>query len=64
MKKKVTLGKKLAFNKTAIASLNAAELLLVAGGKVPITWRNCNDTLYETCETQPSPIEPCRACMA
>ncbi|NSL90920.1 class I lanthipeptide [Chitinophaga solisilvae] len=62
MKKKLSLGKKLTFSKTAVASLNVSAQILVAGGKLPITF-SCGNTLYETCETQPSPMEVCRPCM-
>ncbi|NSL90919.1 class I lanthipeptide [Chitinophaga solisilvae] len=61
MKKKISLRKKLAFSKTTVASLNAFQQQLV-GGRVPITNQpNCT-TIIETCNTQPSPKEPCWIC--
>ncbi|RBL90155.1 MULTISPECIES: class I lanthipeptide [Chitinophaga] len=62
MKKKISLKKKLAFNKAAIAVLNGTQQQLLAGGFVPITNQpNCT-TIIETCNTQPSPKEPCWYC--
>ncbi|MGN7824244.1 hypothetical protein HGH92_25730 [Chitinophaga varians] len=62
MKKKISISKKLAFNKATIAVLCDAQRNMIAGGRAPITNQpNCT-TLIVTCVTSPFPGQPCEEC--
>ncbi|MBC9909526.1 class I lanthipeptide [Chitinophaga varians] len=64
MKKKISISKKLAFNKAAVAVLSDPMRNLIMGG-APITNQpqNCT-TIVETCQTSPRPGYPCENCGA
>ncbi|MBV8253381.1 MAG: class I lanthipeptide [Chitinophaga sp.] len=59
MKKKITLEKKLAFNKTTIAYLNASQQSQIGGGLQPVTKQIicAGPTRQLTCETIADPAD-------
>ncbi|MBV8253003.1 MAG: class I lanthipeptide [Chitinophaga sp.] len=62
-KKKVSLEKKLTLNKEAIASLNAAQQDVIAGGNAFYTRQfTCTVTYQETCQTIPPGEMDCVIC--
>ncbi|QJB31824.1 class I lanthipeptide [Chitinophaga oryzae] len=63
-KKNIAIGKKLSFNKETIASLNAGQQQLIAGGATTVTRViNCTTGLEETCPTIPFTGRVCVRCM-
>lgn len=64
MKKKVAIPKKMSFNKTTIAHLNAQQQLFIAGGMPPVTKQLTCDaqTRQITCETVPFTEDHCVVC--
>ena len=62
-KKKLSFEKKLSLNKETIASLNTAQLAVIAGGAAPVTQDvRCSYTYYETCMTIPVGEKLCVNC--
>ncbi|NSL90913.1 hypothetical protein ECE50_029080 [Chitinophaga sp. Mgbs1] len=61
-KRKISIERKLSFNKATIASLNPAQQHHIEGG-APITFQiNCQ-TRQVTCQTIPYTERLCRPCM-
>ncbi|NSL90917.1 hypothetical protein ECE50_029100 [Chitinophaga sp. Mgbs1] len=64
MKKKIAIGKKLAFNKATIASLNNEQQFVLAGGAIPPTKLTpCITGQEDTCPTIPFTHHACVRCM-
>ncbi|NML39895.1 hypothetical protein HHL17_22030 [Chitinophaga sp. G-6-1-13] len=65
MKKKAVIGKKMSFNKTTVAQLNAQQQDQIAGG-IPTTTATftkiCQETRYASCNTFPYTQEICVFC--
>ncbi|RBL90149.1 class I lanthipeptide [Chitinophaga flava] len=63
MKKKTTVQKKISFNKTTIAALNAQHQAMIAGGLLPITRQvACQETNYASCNTFRYTEDQCILC--
>ncbi|RAJ77419.1 hypothetical protein CLV59_107186 [Chitinophaga dinghuensis] len=61
-KKKLSLEKKLALNKEAVAFLNASQKEALAGGIPPLTLKITCITSQDTCETIPPNQMECIYC--